>query len=117
MAESNNQGGLTPKQVPMERNLLIALLLFGVVMYVQYAFFTPPPAKKPAASTQPTAAQQTSPPAGQTAATDPTPPPAPATASAPPAANATPEKVEPNYVIKTDLFRVEFTNQGATVKS
>jgi len=32
MAESNNQGGLNPKQVPMERNLLIAFALMGVVM-------------------------------------------------------------------------------------
>src|SRR5262249_16711333 len=39
------------------------------------------------------------------------------TANAPLAPNATPEKVEPNFIIKTDLYRVEFTNQGATVKS
>src|SRR5215468_5649534 len=110
MAESNNQGGLNPQKVPMERNLLIAFALMGVVMYIQYAFFTPatppkksttPTSQSPSGQTnaQPTAGQ-TSPPADQTAATNPTPPPTPASASAPPPANATPEKVEPNFILK-----------------
>jgi YidC/Oxa1 family membrane protein insertase len=121
MAESNQQGGFTPKQVPMERNLLLAFLLIGLVMYIQYAFFTPPPPpKKAATSTSQTtgatgAPQQPGGPGQQAAATNPAPPP-PAVAATP-APNSTPEKVEPHFVVQTDLFRVEFSNQGGTVRS
>lgn len=105
----------------MERNLLIAFVLVGAVMFLQSKLFPPPPQPKPSPSAQTTGASANTSggDANQAAATSPAPPPtpAPAVAPAPPAPNATPERVEPHFVVQTDLFRVEFSNQGATVRS
>ena len=120
MAESNKPTGYTPAQVPMERNLLIAFVLIGAVMFISQTFFAPAPQPKKAAtgSTAPAAAASPSTPTPPAAAenTKTTPPEAPA-ASAQASPNATPQKVEPNFVIQTDLYRVEFSNQGGTVRS
>src|SRR6185369_7974009 len=119
--DSNKQDGLNPKPVNMEKNLLIAFVLVGILMFVYPKLFPPPPQPKPGTSTTPSAANQSGGNANQAAATNPTPPPAPAPQAAatpvPPAPNATPEHVEPHFVVTTDLFRVEFSNQGATVRS
>ena len=111
MAESSNKGGYQPPQVPMERNLLLAFVLIGVVMYISQTYFAPPPPpKKPVtpvsapASTAPTGT------ATGTAATE-------AVAKPAPAPNATVEKAEPVLVIQTDLYRVALSNQGGTVRS
>src|SRR5690242_9351405 len=119
MAESNKPTGYTPPQVPMERNLLIAFVLIGAVMFISQTFFAPPPQPKKAASGGTTPAAATAPAPGTPAAaenTKTTPPQAPA-AAAQPAPNATPQKAEPNFAIETDLYRVEFSNQGGTVRS
>ena len=124
MADSNNQDGLNPKPVNMEKNLLIAFVLIGILMFVYPKLFPPPPQPKPGTpSATPSALNQSGGSAGQAAATNPTPPPvtqAAAATPAPPAPNApnaTPEHVEPHFVVTTDLYRVEFSNQGATVRS
>jgi YidC/Oxa1 family membrane protein insertase len=119
MADSLNTGG-NKQEMSMEMRLLLAFVLMGVVMYLSQMFFAPPPPPKKIASANPTAqASPQSSPADKAAATNPAPPAATQTATAPttPAPNATPDKVEPHFVVKTDLFRVEFSNQGGTVRS
>ena len=103
----------------MEVRLLIAFLLMGAVMFLTPYLFksqTPPPAKKDAS---PTAAQSSAPPpdAGSKPV-EPAPPPAEApVVTAAPVPGATPQKPEPTFVIETDLYKVAFSNQGATVRS
>ena len=100
----------------MEMRLLLAFVLMGIVMYVSQTYFAPPPPKKaPAAAAKTTPPAQVSPPSDQTAATKPTAPEAPAASTSAP--NATPARVEPHFTVQTDLFRVEFSNQGGTVRS
>jgi YidC/Oxa1 family membrane protein insertase len=117
MAESSKQGGFKPPEVPMERNLLLAFVLIGVVMYVSQTYFAPPAPKKgaaPAAQSAPSSTGAAKPPdAVNTKVTAPEPPPKPAA----PAPNATAEKVEPVAVIQTDLYRIMLSNQGGTVRS
>ncbi|HXK04004.1 MAG TPA: membrane protein insertase YidC [Verrucomicrobiae bacterium] len=114
MAESNKPSGYTPQQVPMERNLLIAFVLIGAVMWISQTYFSPPP-KKPASLPQ-TVSQPAA--GGATPAPAPKPAPVETTVSpVKPAPNATPEQVLPHLVIQTDLYRVEFSNQGGTVRS
>jgi YidC/Oxa1 family membrane protein insertase len=122
MADSLNTGG-NKQEMSMEMRLLLAFVLMGIVMYVSQTFFAPPPPKK-TATANPTvqttgAPPQPSSPADKAAATNPAPPAeTPAVAStAPASANATPERVEPHFVVQTDLYRVEFSNQGGTVRS
>src|SRR5215831_859855 len=111
MAESVNGGGNQPsKPVSMERNLLLAFLLAGLVMFVSNYFIPQqPPAKKPAGVTQTSA--------------PPAPAPAPATAapeSGAPAASAAPatrQQVQSPLVIENELYRVVLSNQGGTVRS
>ena len=98
--------------------LLLAFLLMGAVMFLSPYFFknpAPPPGKKADVSTNsapPTAA----PPAPLLPA--PVPPAAkPVSASTAPAANATPQQPQPTVIIETDLYKVTFNNQGATVRS
>jgi YidC/Oxa1 family membrane protein insertase len=130
MAESVNGGSNTPAQPPkemsMEVRLLIAFLLMGAVMFVTPYFFksqVPPPGKKDAA------VQTTSQKTDSAVPTGPDGKPAPAaTAPAEPApeaaavtvplpAGATPQKVEPPFVVETDLYKVALSNQGGTVRS
>ena len=102
----------------MELRLLLAFVLMGAVMFLSQKLFPPPPPPKaPASTSQTAAAKKPSSPAENAAATNPAPPEVPAAATAAPAPNATAEKVEPHFVIQTDLFRVEFSNQGGTVRS
>jgi YidC/Oxa1 family membrane protein insertase len=132
MAESVNGGSKTPAQPPkemsMEVRLLIAFLLMGVVMFVTPYFFksqTPPPVKKDAAgqtASQSPSGVPTAPDGKPTAeATAPPPPAAEAAeaeaAAAPLPVGATPQKAEPAFVIETDLYKIAFSNQGATVRS
>ena len=100
----------------MEVRLLLAFLLMGVVMFVTpYFYKTPPPEK----NAQKTTASQTEPsqaPAAP-AATETAAPIAPAASGAAPTEPATVAVSLPPVVIDTDLFRVTFNNQGATVRS
>ncbi|MBZ5575213.1 MAG: membrane protein insertase YidC [Acidobacteriia bacterium] len=111
----NKDAAETPKEMSMEVRLLLAFLLMGAVMFLTpYFYKSPPPAptKKTPAAAAPAA---------------PAPAPAPATAAAPapqqpaarPAASAsaTPQQAQPPYIIDTDLYRIAFNNQGATVRS
>jgi YidC/Oxa1 family membrane protein insertase len=89
----------------------------GAVMFVSQMFMknqAPPPAQKTAQTTGATGATGAPPEAGapQSAAT----PPANANVEAAPAPGATPEKALPPLVVETDLYRVTFSNQGATVR-
>ena len=114
MADSNKQSGYTPQQVPMERNLLIAFVLIGVVMWISQTYFASPP-KKPA----PAAQTVSQPAAGGAAPAAEAKAPVAEMPAAPlqPAPNATAEQALPHLVIQTDLYRVEFSNQGGTVRS
>ncbi len=117
MAETVNGGNQSPAQPPkemsMEIRLLLAFLLMGAVMFVTpYIFKTPPPApaKKTAAQTAQTPNQKA--PVEQASAV------APAQASpAAPSGPVTPQQPQPPVIIDTDVFRVAFSNQGATVRS
>ncbi|MDX2180987.1 MAG: membrane protein insertase YidC [Bryobacteraceae bacterium] len=100
----------------MELRLLLAMvLMLGVLAVTPYFYKTPPPptakqAAKTVETKPPATAAPQATPATPTAATPPpTAPPAPGAV----AANAE-EKLAP---IETDLYRIEFTNRGAAVKS
>ncbi len=119
MSETVNSGGSPKsplKDMSMELRLLLAFLLMGAVMFVTPYLFkssTPPGAKK----------------APDTAATSPTAPPAAAetapaqpvqevaAAKGAPTSPPTPEQALPPLIIDTDLFRIQFSNQGANVRS
>ncbi len=100
----------------MEVRLLLAFLLMGAVMFVTpYFYKTPPPAKT--AQKTSAAQNQPSPAPAAPAATE---TPAPAVAAAPASAPVEPATVAvalPPIQIDTNLFRVTFDNQGATVRS
>lgn len=122
MAEPVNGGSSNPpppKEMSMEVRLLLAFVLMGLVVFLTpYFIKTTPPVRKTASAT-------TSKPAAQTAASpapaQPAPVPessaAPATPEAAPVPGATPQQPQPPFVINTNLFRVVFSNQGATVRS
>ncbi len=123
MPESENGGNSNPAQPPkqemsMEIRLLLAFGLMAVVMFVTPYFFKqpPPPAANKAIPTQQAADS------GQTVITPtaaPTDANTPAATAAPavPVPGATKAESMPNLVIETDLFRVDFSNQGANVRS
>src|SRR5208283_2544499 len=115
MAEPDSGG--SPKEMSMEVRLLLAFLLMGVVMFVTpYFYKTPPPArnaqKTSETQTEPGPAPTASPAAAETAA-----PVAAAASSAAPTEPATVAMSLPQVTIDTNLFRVTFSNQGATVRS
>jgi len=105
------------KDLSMEARLLIAFLLMGVVLLVSQYFIKPAPG--------PTAkpADTKSAPANLAAATDtgaakaPIPSPKEAQAAASAQQGAIQAYNEQTYPIDTDLFHVEFSNRGATVRS
>jgi len=129
MAEPSNGGNPKPKppqeEMSMEMRLLLAFILMGAVMFVWQFLYKPEPpppiAKAPASgATGPSGSSgssgaQPSNPAAAPSAT----PPAPATAAASGAATSpvTPQRPEPVFVVDTDLFKVTFSNQGATARS
>jgi YidC/Oxa1 family membrane protein insertase len=113
MSETANGGNPNqtqpPKEMSMEIRLLLAFLLMGAVMFLTPYFLKSPP---------PNSAKKTTP-----AATEPAPvssaPALPQTveSSAAPTTPATPQQVEPSFIVDTDVFRIAFSNQGATVRS
>ena len=126
MAEPSTGGSSPqpPKELSTEVRLLLAFLLMGAVMFfTPYLFKTaaPPPGKKspetagapatsgvPGASGKPAPAE-TAPLSGASAE--------PAAPEGPPTSEATAAQPSPPFTIDTDLFRVTFSNQGATVRS
>jgi YidC/Oxa1 family membrane protein insertase len=118
--KSDNSSAVAPKEMSMEVRLLLAFLLMGAVMFVSPYFFKtqappPTPGKKTTA-----AAGSVAPAPAPEAASSPAPSAptavAPVSASSAPA-NATPQQPQPPFIIDTDLYKVTFSNQGATVRS
>ena len=112
----NGNPGQSPKEMSMEVRLLLAFLLMGAVMFVTpylpyFKNAKPPAGKVPEpTATAPITAGQISAPAGT--------PEAEVTAQAQaPSASATPQQPLPNFVIETDLYKISFSNQGATIRS
>lgn len=100
----------------MEVRLLIAFVLMGLVIVWQYSM-RPAPTPVPAASVSATAKDTTGQdPAKNTAIPIPpqTPVSAPASAEVPGAVQAAAEEI---FTVETDVFRVQFSNRGAVVKS
>jgi YidC/Oxa1 family membrane protein insertase len=133
MPEPVNDGGSKPEQpaqgpqkaeMSMETRLLIAFLLMGAVLFTMPYFYksvAPPPPKKISITEKAPAEPNPAAPAASPAA----PAPAakagrkgqPTAAGSQTAAAATPQNPEPPFVIETDLYKIAFSNQGATVRS
>lgn len=121
MADSGNGKTLKVKlpeeKKGAEKNLLIALALMGVVLFGTQFFM-------PQSKVTPTAQKQPEKPAGQSS---PTPDGAAASQNAAAALTTTPAQPtsataksaakSETYVIETDLYKIAFSNQGATVRS
>jgi YidC/Oxa1 family membrane protein insertase len=110
MPESVSGGGSgqPPKEMSMEIRTLLAVLLAGAVMFLSPYIIKSPPG--------PT---QTAPPSKTEAVPKPAVVPrvAPAEDARKSATPATAEEARPPLVIDTQLFTVQFSNQGATVRS
>ncbi|HMC62909.1 MAG TPA: membrane protein insertase YidC, partial [Candidatus Solibacter sp.] len=126
---SNNQAQPPKEEMSMEVRLLIAFVLMGAVMFAWQFLYKPEPppsVKKAAAPAQTTPATDRPSPAepgrpSQTALPPSAPPPADAAQTAAPSSaptsRATAQRSEPFFVVNTNLYKVTFSNQGATVRS
>jgi YidC/Oxa1 family membrane protein insertase len=109
---SNSPGAAPPEPPSLQKRLPLALALMMLVLLVSQYIFKPAPGPKPVA---PVNDKQ----AAQLAQKPPTP------AALPPNENATPTTSGAlvhaasviESVVETDVYRIVFTNQGATVKS
>src|SRR5579871_3016209 len=113
---SDNNSAASPKEMSMEVRLLLAFLLMGAVMFLSPYFFktpAPPPGNGKKTATASSVAPAPAPPAATTS----TAPAPPAPTDDKPVANATSQQPQPAVIIDTDLYRVTFNNQGATVRS
>jgi YidC/Oxa1 family membrane protein insertase len=128
MDESVNQtvGAPRPpkkKELSMELRLLIAFILMGAVLFTTpylYKAVSPQAPVKNAATAAQTPSPASQAPAAKPEATPaaaPAPKPAAAAPAAPLPASATRQHPEPPVVIETDLYKVTFSNHGATVRS
>src|SRR5439155_16574691 len=130
MAESVNGGNSQeqpPKEMSMEVRLLLAFLLMGAVMFVWQLIYKPepPPGTKKTAPTAESTGAKGVPSAPGATGSQPQPEPASAPAetaqtivpASSPTSPATSQRPEPVFIVNTDLFRVTFSNQGATVRS
>ena len=100
----------TSQDLGIEKRLLLAFALMGVVLFVTQYFFpqTPPENTiKPVKQASPQQAQE--PP--------PAPVPAPGTPAAEPAAGQVAAQAAELHTIQTDVYKVVFSNQGAVVRS
>ena len=117
---SNKQAQPPKQEMSMEMRLLLAFILMGAVMFVwQYLYKPepPPPGKKAAAPSQttpatdqPAAAQPGIAPSRTEAAQT-------AAPTSAPTSRPTAQRPEPVFVVDTNLYKVTFSNQGATVRS
>ena len=122
MADLNPSSPQKPKELSMETRLILAFTLMGLVLVAaQYLMPNARPQPKPAAKqeqsqTQPPAAveaqaqPQAVAPAGSGKAAN-------ASAKAAPALPVVQSQQRETKVIETDVYRVEFSNEGATVRS
>ena len=122
MADLNPSSPQKPKELSMETRLILAFTLMGLVLVAaQYLMPTARPQLKPAAKPEQSQAQppaaveaQAQPhsvvPAGSGKA-------AKASAKAAPALPVVQSQQRETKVIETDVYRVEFSNEGATVRS
>ncbi len=116
MAEPDNQTTSSkqnrpPGEVPMERRLLLAFVLMMAVLFLTPYIFKPsgkPPAPKPAPQSE--AAKAEPAPVSQ-------PPLKPSEPKAKPPAGQIAAEKEQTYVVDTSVYRVEFSNRGAVVRS
>jgi YidC/Oxa1 family membrane protein insertase len=127
MADSQNGGSKfpQPKEMSMELRLLLALVLTVPILFIGPYFFgsqTPPPKKAVTPTTAPAAVTQTTNPAATQDTAKPAPPAATSKTtakpvSAVPGSTVTDQQPLPSMIVQTDLYRISFTNQGATVRS
>jgi YidC/Oxa1 family membrane protein insertase len=115
---NNNQAQPPKEEMSLEKRLLIAFILIGAVMFVWQFLYKPelpPPVKRAAAPTQTTPATDQRAPAE----TGPSPSPEAQTAapSSAPMSRPTAQRSEPVFVVDTNLYKITFSNQGATVHS
>jgi YidC/Oxa1 family membrane protein insertase len=116
---NNNQAQPPKEEMSLEKRLLIAFILIGAVMFVWQFLYKPelpPPVKRAAAPTQTTPATDQRAPAE----TGPSPSPEAAQTAAPssaPMSRPTAQRSEPVFVVDTNLYKITFSNQGATVHS
>src|ERR1700730_17577277 len=95
------------KEISMEKRLLLAFLLMGLVLFVTpYIYKAPPPPKKPV--TPPAAAQVT--PKKKPAAVA-------EAAAAGPAPGPIQGAAEQEFIVDTQIYRIRFTNRGGVVTS
>src|SRR5437867_1912776 len=123
MSEPVNGGSSSPpkqpKEMSMEKRLLLAFLLMGAVLFTTpYLFKTvsPPPPPRKTAATAPTA--ETGP--KDTAAASAPSPAVEAQPAAPEVQGAAPVAVaqkEERYTINTDVYQILFSNKGAVARS
>lgn len=113
------------KELSMEKRLLLAFGLMGLVLFgTQYLMPKPPkPPKPPQQAEAQKTEQKAAPQAAASAETAPAPASAPApapTKNTAPAAAAAPlasAEREQTLIIETDLYRIVFSNRGAVVRS
>ena len=97
------------KELTMEMRLLLAFLLMGLVLFLTpYIYKAPPPPKKPV-----------TPPASAQVAQDqkPATPAAAQAAAAEPVPGQIQSSAEQEFVIDTQIYRIQFTNRGGVVTS
>src|SRR3954468_19203052 len=117
---NGGSGSQPPKEMSMEVRLLIAFLLMGAVMFVSQYFLksqAPPPGQKTAETAVPGEKKDAGAPTDAPPAAAPEQAPHHAKVEAASAPGATPERSLPNLTIETDLYKVNFSNQGGTVRS
>lgn len=94
----------------MEQRLLLAFVLMGLVLFLTPYFYKAPPPPKTATKT----AQQNT---ATKAAAVPAAPATTQTAAAQPAPGQIEAATEQQFTVDTDIYRVTFSNRGATVRS
>ncbi len=98
------------KEMSMEKRLLLAFVLMGLVLFGAQYLYKPPPAPP----VKPPAAKVTNPAPAPAAKAPPAPEPAATVIAMPGQIQGDKEET---ITIDTDLYRVDFSNRGAVVRS
>ncbi len=108
---ASKQGG--PKELSMEMRLLLTFILMGLVLFLTPYFMKttapPPPAKKAAAGAGETGVKE--------APKEKKEVPPPVVPSQPPPGQVSAERQDDAILLETELYRVQFSNRGAVVRS